>query len=141
MILIISKIFICQKTFGSILSLRGHVTRHHQEKKFHQCNECEKKYSTKHHLKRHVDSIHRNKSHKCDFCTKSYTMKDTLNDHIKDFHGGRLHNCKICEKAYPRRSSLTSHMKSIHKNDITNRESVKKSKVVQDFKSPMKHIP
>ena len=57
-----------------------------EEKKGHECPECEKTFSQAGSLKIHMNSIHQKIRYNCNFCEKSSTTKDNLKKHIATKH-------------------------------------------------------
>ena len=48
------------------------------------CEMCQTKFSMKHNLSRHINSVHTEKrDHKCHLCSKSFSRLDVLKNHIK----------------------------------------------------------
>ena len=47
------------------------------------CEQCEKQFSRKHHLKQHVQSIHEGVKYSCIDCEKQFTHKGHLKKHIQ----------------------------------------------------------
>jgi hypothetical protein len=57
------------------------------------------------------------KPHKCIVCDKSFTRKDILSRHILTHSENKPHECELCESSFGRRDHLTRHVRDIH--DIT----------------------
>ena len=53
-----------------------------------QCLFCNAIFSTKGHLKRHEDRIHKNIKFDCQECGKQYTDKGSLTTHVNNVHKG-----------------------------------------------------
>ncbi|NVM31505.1 MAG: hypothetical protein HWN65_21885 [Candidatus Helarchaeota archaeon] len=62
--------------------MKDHIKTHSGEKPF-VCNKCQKAYTTKRSLERHIESEHQKIKYACDFCDKTYSRKDKLREHIK----------------------------------------------------------
>ena len=53
-----------------------------------QCEFCDKGFSDKSKLKRHVSSVHEGKRpHKCDICGACFTQKSHMDGHVATVHG------------------------------------------------------
>ena len=72
----------------------------HEENIKNMCKICEKSFSSKQYLNRHIKSVHEGiKDHKCDLCEKSFSTKQYLNTHMKSVHEGiKDHKCELCER-------------------------------------------
>ena len=58
----------------------------HGDKLF-KCETCERDFSCKENLKRHVKSVHENmKTYKCDYCDKYSNYRHHLTRHVKTVH-------------------------------------------------------
>ena len=54
---------------------------------------------------------------KCETCDKLYSQKEALKRHILVVHERRLdHQCDSCPKAFSLNVELTRHMKNVHKH-------------------------
>ena len=68
--------------------MRLHKSRVHEERKFH-CTVCERKFSSKSNLKRHIDCVHTEAEHlryPCDVCDKTFSTKGNLKHHYEKAH-------------------------------------------------------
>ena len=63
-----------------------------------------------------MKSVHEGiKDHKCELCDKYFSEKGNLDKHMKTVHEGiKDHKCKICDKSFSEKASLNKHMKSVH---------------------------
>lgn len=77
---------------------------------------CEKSFSSKSALQKHIGTSHNGVCFKCDKCAKSYTAKFTLDLHIKSSHYGVKYKCPIegCEKFYTDKTSISKHVHAVH---------------------------
>jgi KRAB domain-containing zinc finger protein len=68
--------------------LKAHIeTVHEKKKKFFKCEICEKNFSDKSNLNKHISSVHEDKKpFKCELCEFSSSLKGNLNNHIKSVH-------------------------------------------------------
>merc|ERR1712242_277433 len=90
-----------------------------------QCQICEKSFTLKRSLTRHISTMHKEsnttrvhegkKDFRCQICEKSFTLKASLNRHIRTVHEGiKDFDCHFCEKAYTDRRSLKRHVATVH---------------------------
>ena len=82
----------------------------------HKCDICEKSFTQKASLNRHIKSVHENsKPHKCDICELSFSEKGTLKRHIQSVHlNSKPHKCDICEQSFTQKGHLKKHIQSVH---------------------------
>ena len=85
-----------------------------------QCLFCNANFSTKGHLKRHEDSIHKNIKFDCQVCGKQFKQKGQLTIHINNVHRGMKYKCDQCDKEFTRqdmrnRRNLSEFQKLINK--------------------------
>lgn len=110
--------YICGK-----LVLLGCLTIHleiHKERSF-KCIECNKLYSSKLILSRHVKLKHNNfesEKYYCDICNKELGSKGSLSNHMINIHSEmRKSDCPICGKTYKSQNGVKLHIQSVHKNE------------------------
>ena len=79
----------CDKTFSSKCNLKRHIKSVHEGVRDHKCEQCEKSFYYSHHLNTHIKAVHEGlKNHKCDTCDKVFAYKSRLRTHIETIHGG-----------------------------------------------------
>jgi len=92
-----------------------------EKPRLYKCNECDKAFMKKEHLKRHA-LVHTGgrPTHLCEVpgCNKSYSSKDLLTNHLKYIHLGvqpeRAYLCIDCGKDFVRKDHLQRHRKNVH---------------------------
>lgn len=73
-------------------------------------NDCNKTYSTKFNLKRHVEITHqKQKKYKCDLCQKSFVSQQNLKEHIFTHTGAKPYKCPYCDEFFRQISQLSLH--------------------------------
>ena len=80
-------------------------------------DECDKIFSSKYCLKRHIISLHLGcKRHRCDICGKYFTQRQYLEEHTNTHTGIKPYVCEIkgCPKRFRQRSLLSLHRKADH---------------------------
>ena len=82
---------------------------------FH-CNKCEKTFSTKISLRKHVFKIHesQNKEFACKLCNKTFVYEATLKVHLKAHRGIYPYTCEFCGKGFTSKQNMTGHVASVH---------------------------
>ena len=68
------------------------------------CLQCGQSFTR---LKRHVKTVHEQvRDFECQQCDKAYSMKDDLNKHIKRVHNLKRHKCSVCQNVYSSKVKL-----------------------------------
>ena len=89
------------------------------EKKMWQCDRCEKEFSKKYNLDRHLVPHTGNFRWYCEMCRKGFSQKDLYSSHMRS-HEGLKYRCEYCgtvrcvEKDSPRKifiPHICAHMK------------------------------
>ena len=100
----------------------GSPTKRHPASSKLICNVCEKEFSTKQVLDRHVDEQHSGKDpFKCPDCPKSFVREDNMIIHLATIHGGKqfmTFSCPDCEKTFAQQGTLTRHYHDVHKEKL-----------------------
>lgn len=77
----------------------------------HTCPHCNYGSNYLSALKRHIMFKHtREKPFKCNFCEKRFTMKDDLTKHIRIHTGEKPYQCPVCLKRFTQKGTLNTHM-------------------------------
>ena len=80
--------------------------------KDHSCYQCNKSFSEKGYLVKHMKSHTGQKDHSCDQCNKSFSLRSHLVTHMKTHTGQKDHACDRCNKRFSQRSNLVIHIKT-----------------------------
>ncbi len=60
-------------------------------------------------------SLHKSiKTHKCEICDKTFSWKCTLMRHIAVHNNVKTNRCELCEKVFTEQYSLKLHVKRVH---------------------------
>ena len=120
---------ICKRTFQSEITLKMHTKVYHNvSPSSFPCTLCTKILSTEQILRRHVDSVHGEKSIECSKCDKTFSRKNHLQRHLRDVHSieNKLNlkyaqteklykfNCLDCEAKFKRLETLRRHVILMH---------------------------
>eukprot|EP00794_Sanderia_malayensis_P001313 gene1313-1458_t len=95
-------------------------THYSEEKETRLCcshHACNKSFTRKDHLKRHVDTVHGTLKICCSFCQLHFRDKSDLKRHCQNAHGKKEFRCDTpgCGKMFKSSDSLQSHKASVHK--------------------------
>ena len=72
----------CGQIFGHLDDLTRHIEKKHSESQKFNCDKCEKNFVSVEKLVNHQTYFHKPKLVECDFCEKSYTNKRCLRRHV-----------------------------------------------------------
>ena len=104
----------CGRIFTNYNYLVTHKASHLNIKRF-PCDQCDKKYTTKMSLERHVNAEHvQTQEFFCDQCDYK-TLRDTaMRMHVKTKHQIDAFKCKVCDFASNSPKIVRSHTKKVH---------------------------
>ena len=86
-------------------------------KKDFPCSQCEKVFSYKSHLNRHMQ-IHTGQfSFYCEICRRGFNERNFYETHMNK-HEGRTFPCDRCSKIYYTERTLMSHVKTAHPDNF-----------------------
>ena len=85
------------------------------------CSICDKEFTTKQVMERHIDEQHHGKERaKCPECPKTFTREEYMMFHLATYHGGKKfkYQCSACEKTFEQECHLTRHHFDVHKEKL-----------------------
>lgn len=100
---------ICNKEFTAKGMLRRHVKLHTENNKYC-CSKCPKSYSRRDQLIDHMNNHNGVKPNVCTYCNKAFNQLCNLKDHIRTHTGETPFLCSQCGKGFNNSSNLRQHM-------------------------------
>ena len=86
--------YVCDKIYSYKGTLNRHIAQIHDKKKLFKCQICNQSCVSSAHLKRHIDSVHKDiRLHECQVCSGKFKRKSHLQKHLK------TSNCSVKDKA------------------------------------------
>ena len=74
------------------------------------CDICNKLFSNKSSLTKHIKSVHEKIKFKCEICDKEFSQEDNLQRHKKAVHSKNIEfKCVVCERKFSRKDNLLAH--------------------------------
>jgi len=86
----------------------------HKKEKLYTCEKCDKQFTFKRALTRHVASIHDGMVVECDLCGKKFNQIDNLRRHKQTIHEGVRYNCELCDYKATKKEYLRTHNEKHH---------------------------
>ncbi|XP_078516754.1 uncharacterized protein LOC144781660 [Lissotriton helveticus] len=87
------------------------VQNKQQNQTTYSCTECNKSFSIKDELVRHIESHSRTRPYSCIDCGKSFLQKGNLIKHYRTHTGEKPYQCIFCHKSFSRKDYLNGHMR------------------------------
>eukprot|EP00092_Neocalanus_flemingeri_P016399 GFUD01017749.1.p1 GENE.GFUD01017749.1~~GFUD01017749.1.p1 ORF type:complete len:482 (+),score=128.51 GFUD01017749.1:44-1489(+) len=78
------------------------------------CSQCEKIFSARRNLLRHIQTKHEQPSHCCEQCPKKYNRNDQLREHVQIVHEKKIFKCHICDKEFKQPRTVRKHVVAAH---------------------------
>lgn len=76
-------------------------------------NDCNRTYSTKFNLKRHVEISHlKQKKYQCECCNKFFVSRQNLREHVFIHTGTKPYQCSCCGEYFRQISQLSLHKRN-----------------------------
>lgn len=107
----------CPKTFLCRSGLHKHIRFYHENRKDHYCKFCDKWFTTRTHLKVHMEAKHlpRNElKYSCDKCEYKTHSKKYLFAHKTRHKGSSRRECYFCGRQFLDFTGLVRHLGKIH---------------------------
>ncbi|CAL4144063.1 unnamed protein product [Meganyctiphanes norvegica] len=98
----------CNKTFTQKSGLIRHMKRHTG---VYQCSQCYKTFMKNSNLSRHLKRHAGEKTYQCSHCNKAFIEKGDLVKHLMTHTGEKPYQCNQCDKAFMKKSDLSRHLK------------------------------
>ena len=85
-------------------------------KRFFVCSFCNKSFSDRGNMIRHMKNKHEHRKLVCSFCNKIFTDLSNMNRHILNTHTseGREYNCRFCDHVFNQYSNMKKHLQAKH---------------------------
>ncbi|XP_037548942.1 zinc finger and SCAN domain-containing protein 12-like [Nematolebias whitei] len=101
---------LCDRRFTRKDNLNKHMIIHTGQKPF-SCNLCEKSFFDKGNLNKHI-IIHTGlKPFSCYLCDKRFFEKSNLNKHMRIHTGQKPFSCDLCKQKFSQKGHLSTHMR------------------------------
>ncbi|CAG9806882.1 unnamed protein product [Chironomus riparius] len=102
----------CTKRFNDLYIFQLHKKRHLGllERKYH-CEYCEKRFTSKYALDRHVLTHTQQRPHVCEYCSMAYTQRNDLIKHLREHVGDAIYKCDFegCTEGFRLKFELKQH--------------------------------
>jgi KRAB domain-containing zinc finger protein len=106
-----------------LLKINDETKSIHEGKKSLECSTCNKYFSKRRLLNRHIESVHEKKQFECSTCMKRFSRKDKLKLHIAHVHdkdeGKKNLECSSCNEFFYTSFLLNRHIESVHEKKKT----------------------
>ena len=107
----------CHKHFDSKTGLQRHIFLVHKKNtvKAHQCDQCDKSYTSVYNLRRHQKEDHLGiYRHVCVICAKGFTNLSEYKGHLVKHGATKEFNCNLCGRSFSFKRHLKFHLAKVH---------------------------
>ncbi|XP_037557299.2 gastrula zinc finger protein XlCGF57.1-like isoform X1 [Dermacentor silvarum] len=81
------------------------------------CGICEKTFSNRSAVRRHLVTHTGEKAFSCTVCGRQFALKGTLVAHVLTHSGAKPFQCRLCPGVFAQRCSLNRHLRRTHKRE------------------------
>ncbi|KAK3915476.1 Zinc finger and SCAN domain-containing protein 32 [Frankliniella fusca] len=81
----------------------------------HQCTDCERTFSGRRLLVRHLRTHNADRPYKCTVCSYYFKYPGDLTKHLRVHTGERPYRCRLCDAAFSQSTGLKLHTRKVHK--------------------------
>ena len=111
----VKKLYKCD-TCNKIYTWKYELSRHmnmHTKEKWYCCNVCNKQFYLKHSFTKHMNIHTKEKVYTCDICNKTFTDSSSFRRHHNIHTKKKVYTCTECDREFTIKCNLTAHM-NIH---------------------------
>ena len=103
-------------TFSQLWDLEKHMKNNHTVDPLalnleHKCQDCDFQVDSEEDLIKHVNKCHK---YKCDICGKGFKILAHVKRHVDSVHKQIKFECTHCNKSFTQEYRLKTHIKTIH---------------------------
>ena len=100
----------------SVSPSNSHPPPPHQQYPAFTCPECNKSYSSKNSLKRHMDIHKGHFAYRCEQCNKGFQNRGPFRAHLATVHNMEEMkvSCPVCQAKFTRSDNMKAHMQMVH---------------------------
>ncbi|KAL1473564.1 hypothetical protein MTO96_021933 [Rhipicephalus appendiculatus] len=106
---------VCEKVFSTKRSMRRHLHTHTGKKRY-SCSVCGSEFVRKENMERHERTHTGERPFRCDVCGQNFTRSGVLANHMRRHTGERPFTCSLCPATFASRFGMTTHVAS-HKRE------------------------
>ena len=107
---------ICSESLSQKNDIDIHQDSDHSRCKLNHCNFFDFRFNRKGNLKKHLHYIHGTckSKYKCNLCNKHFSEKNNMERHLVTHLGLKNYKCEICSKTFSQKSNLETHKLTVH---------------------------